>query len=215
MHTQGPRPNDKLVWSYLTLRRAIGMIGLALPATLWAGSLFHARLHVEPSISDYYYTAMGDVFVGALCAIGVFLLTYRGYDRRDDLAGSLACVFAVGVAVFPTARKGVHAAASWVGNAHYISAALMFLILAYFCLVLFRSTNPEVPMTPEKRMRNRVYVVCGILILSCIASIAALKLWASTAFMDAYRPVFWLESIAVMAFGLSWLVKGEFILDDD
>jgi hypothetical protein len=28
------------------------------------------------------------------------------------------------------------------------------------------------------------------------------------------RPVFWLESIALWAFGISWLVKGETILKD-
>ena len=29
-----------------------------------------------------------------------------------------------------------------------------------------------------------------------------------------YRPVFWLESIAIIMFGISWLVKGEAILAD-
>jgi hypothetical protein len=28
------------------------------------------------------------------------------------------------------------------------------------------------------------------------------------------KPVFWLESIAVVAFGISWLVKGEAIFKD-
>jgi hypothetical protein len=30
-----------------------------------------------------------------------------------------------------------------------------------------------------------------------------------------YQPVFWLESISVVAFGISWLVKGEAILNDE
>jgi uncharacterized membrane protein len=32
--------------------------------------------------------------------------------------------------------------------------------------------------------------------------------------LQALNPVFWLESIAVVAFGVSWLVKGEAILKD-
>ena len=30
----------------------------------------------------------------------------------------------------------------------------------------------------------------------------------------ALAPVYWLEAIAVVAFGISWLIKGEFILAD-
>jgi hypothetical protein len=30
-----------------------------------------------------------------------------------------------------------------------------------------------------------------------------------------YSPVYWLEAIAIIAFGASWLVKGEAILKDD
>ena len=33
--------------------------------------------------------------------------------------------------------------------------------------------------------------------------------------LEAYDPVFWLETIAVVAFGISWLTKGEAILRDE
>ncbi len=32
--------------------------------------------------------------------------------------------------------------------------------------------------------------------------------------LDDMHPVFWLESIALWAFGISWIVKGEIILKD-
>ena len=35
------------------------------------------------------------------------------------------------------------------------------------------------------------------------------------AVVDAVHPVFWLEALAVIAFGVSWLVKGETVLRDD
>ena len=96
-----------LVFSYLELRKAIGILGMALPfaVSLGAGILF--RTGVQSSISSYYHTGMRDVFVGTLFAIGFFLLSYKGYERSDDLAGDLACIFAVGVALFPTVPDGV------------------------------------------------------------------------------------------------------------
>ena len=91
-----------LVLSYLGLRKAIGIIGISLPFVLAIGKIIFDDPGIQPSISDYYYTIMGDVFVGSLCAMGVFLLSYRGYDKQDNIAGNLACVFAIGVALFPT-----------------------------------------------------------------------------------------------------------------
>ncbi len=33
--------------------------------------------------------------------------------------------------------------------------------------------------------------------------------------VEAYDPVFWLEAIAIVAFGISWLIKGETLLKDE
>ena len=38
------------------------------------------------SISSYYHSVMRDIFVGSLCAVGTFLISYRGYDKRDNRA---------------------------------------------------------------------------------------------------------------------------------
>ena len=32
---------------------------------------------------------------------------------------------------------------------------------------------------------------------------------------EKYKPIFWFESLALVAFGVSWLVKGEIILKDE
>ncbi|MGB0789115.1 MAG: hypothetical protein ACPGQR_06225, partial [Marinirhabdus sp.] len=70
--------ND-LVVSYLTLRNAIGIIGIALPIVLLLGSvaLFECD-ELHQSISHYYHTRMRNVFVGALCAVALFLFCYKG-----------------------------------------------------------------------------------------------------------------------------------------
>jgi len=76
-----------LLISYLSLREAVGILGFSLPIVLVLGNLliFHSKA-IEDSISNYYYTGMRGVFVGTLWAIGVFLVSYRGYERRDAVA---------------------------------------------------------------------------------------------------------------------------------
>ena len=103
-----------------------------------------------------------------------------------------------------------------LGTLHYLSATVFFLMLAYFSLVLFRKTNPAVPPTREKLKRNRIYFICGVIILAAIGMIALLKLvpGLQTRMFLTDDPVFWLEALAVVAFGFSWLVKGEAILSD-
>lgn len=208
---------SSLVFSYLELRRAIGVLGLLLPFLLALGGWLFFGQTLQPSLSAYYYTPMRDVFVGVLFAIGFFLFSYRGYEPEDDLAGNLACLFALGVALFPTAPLGQ--AYNWVGIVHLISASLFFFTLAYFSLVLFTKTNPHTPPTPRKLQRNQIYRVCGWLIIAAVVLIAGYTLLLPAETMDwldqTWRPTFWLEALAILAFGFSWFVKGEAILADD
>ena len=68
-------------------------------------------------------------------------------------------------------------------------------------------------MTPEKRQRNVVYRASGIVIVVCLLLIAVLN-FLPPAPIDDLQPVFWLETVASVAFGLSWLIKGETLLKD-
>jgi hypothetical protein len=206
------QPNDSMVLSYLALRKAVGAIGILLPFVLVVGHFFEVGLKIEASISAYYWTNMRDVFVGSLCAIAVFLASYHGPEKADDIAGDLACVSALGVALVPTTP--VTANGYEYGPLHLAFAAAFFLVLSYFCLVLFRKTDPTKPPTPQKLKRNKVYAACGYTMLACITLVAVLKLTALGRELAAYAPVFWLESVAILAFGLSWFTKGEAILKD-
>lgn len=213
---QPPTPGGTLVLSYLGLRKAIGIIGIALPLVLALGKIPLDGPGIQNSISSYYYTGMRDVFVGSLCAIAVFLMSYRGHEWKDDIAGDLACIFAIGVALFPTTPDADPTSSEkLVGALHLTFAASFFLALAYFSLVLFRKTDPTRTPTPRKLQRNVVYTVCGYAILACIALIVLVALLPGDTPVKRLDPVFWLESVAVVAFGVSWLIKGEAILKDD
>lgn len=212
---------DALVLHYLTLRKAVGWLGVALPAAMVLGNLvLKGCTHFQDTISHYYHTVTGDLFVGLLSGVALFLLSYKGYDRTDHITTSLAGVFAFLIALFPTYNNSTDSCAlhslqpGRISHlVHYASAAAFFILLAY--ISLFQFTKSRGTMSPEKKIRNRIYRVCGILIFVCIALIAVYKLGeAQFTALAPYKPVFWLEWIALLAFGMSWLVKGELILQD-
>lgn len=102
----------------------------------------------------------------------------------------------------------------WMGTVHLIAAGLFLFSLACFSLFLF--TKGETIPTPQKIIRNKIYRICGYIMLACIATLIvffALPASISTPLLK-FKPVYWLETIAIMAFGVSWLVKGEVILQD-
>lgn len=89
------------VTTYRYLRSAL----LALLAALGISvALETVRNGWETSLSAYYYTAAGPVFVGALCAIGVCLIALRGFTDAEDVCLNLAGVSAPMVAFVPTPK---------------------------------------------------------------------------------------------------------------
>ncbi len=214
-------PSDKLLMSYLTLRKSVGMLGLVLPAVLYLGCLiFYGCSSVGPSISQYYYSAFGDYFVGTLCAVAIFLFAYKGYDLHDRLLTNFAGVFALGVAFFPTHL--VVACAACVINKtdgsnvsdtiHQVAASLFLISLGVMSIFQFTKTNGL--KTPQKLARNKIYRICGYVMIGAVVLIGIYKVLAIPA-LKAYHLIFYLETLGLLAFGLSWLVKGEFILEDE
>jgi len=199
------------------LRRAIGYIGISLPFVLLAGKIIFEGPGIEPSISDYYYTVMGNVFVGCLFAIGVFLWSYEGYDEGpDNKVGNIACIGAIGTALFPTTPDLPSLVQEIIGYLHYLFAVGFLCTLAYFCICLFTKTDTNHP-TPEKLIRNKIYKYCGYAI---VGSITAMIVFVVTKRIFDYSipkwldVIFWLETIAVMSFGFSWIVKGNALFSD-
>ncbi len=214
------------VLSYYAMRRAVGFTALSLPVVLAFGSILlgllgpdHALPHplLERSISDYYYTPMRDYYVGSLWAIAAFLAYSRGYDLSDEITGYLASFFTIGVALFPPVNPDRYIYTSIqvnIGFIHTAFAALMFLSLAYSCIFLFRKSSPDRPFTRRKRHRNMIYGACGLTMVVCIVTMVGLTI---DAIERSHRPsflLFWCESLALVAFGVAWLTKGEGILKD-
>ena len=208
--SENEKSEKSLVLSYLELRRTIGVLGIILPLALLAGALIVFHTDLQNSISAYYYTGMRDVLVGTLVAFGVFLFSYKGYPG-DAIYGKIACAAAIGVALFPTApREQASDTARIVGYGHLFFSSIFFATLTYFSLRLFTKSDQDT-LPPKKRQRNLVYIICGILMALCLLGILLVFfLPGGEGWLGGYA-VFWFETAAIWAFGVSWFVKGEAI----
>ena len=202
-----PNAHENELVSYLTLRRVVGALGVALPVVVavWGFALL-GSVSLQDSISDYYSLRTRDAFVGILFTVAWFLYTYRGYERRDNIAGNLACLFALCVALFPNSGSSLDRVV------HFTSAAALFVVLSYFSMALFTQSGGV--MTPRKKVRNKIYVTCGLVMLACIVLIGVYSWFLKGSAIAALKPVFWLELIALWAFGVSWFIKGETLWRD-
>ena len=213
MQTDLPKTEapDSLIISYLTLRRVVGLLGICLVPILVCGSLIlDDPKKIQISVSAYYHTGMRDALVGIMCGISMFLLSYNGYTRQDAVVSKLAGLFALGAAFFPT--SAVNDKNDIISQLHYISAGIFFALLSYMSIFLFTKSSGD--MTPEKKIRNRVYKVCGIIMAVSVLGIPITSIPSIRATVGFLKPTLILETLALASFGFSWLTKGEFILED-
>ncbi|MFE4399031.1 MULTISPECIES: hypothetical protein [Streptomycetaceae] len=203
-NTPAVRRSTQDVRTIAILRLGVGLIGILLPVALPFGNWLAAELTGRStdgfwpnSMSGAYYTDTRNVFVGALCALGVFLICYR-FDRRDDRWSTAAGFFALGVALCPTYTGGGSGLDRTVGVFHLVFAGLLFVMLAVFCLYSFRN-----PRSAQPARVGTAYLVAGVVILAALA----LSLLAGVTGVGSdwpVRPLYLGEWLATWAFGLAW-----------
>jgi hypothetical protein len=215
--------NRDMVVSFLIIRRAVGILGIALPIVLALGiRLIDCCPPIRESISSYYYTVMGNYFTGTLCAVALFLFTYRGPSHVDQVVTNIASVFALGTALFPTNSDHLCNKCNilwkddspFSNTAHYLFAAAFFVTLACISLFLFPKLDPGKSFTPQKHQRNILYRAFGIIMFVVLALILSMQYKPIGDALSPYRAEFWFEAIALWAFGFSWLIKGKTLLKD-
>jgi hypothetical protein len=214
---------DPRLISFNSLRKSIGWLSILMPPAMLAGNyLLGDCSYVQESLSDYYYTITGNLLVGMLCAMALFLISYKGYpgDRLDGWLTTIAGLLALGAAFLPTNEPLMNGCAvihlPWNDTrslVHNLLASLLFIDLALISLLLF--TKGRLQPTLQKQRRNRVYKICGYIILFVIILVPIYnQLVKSYPELKVYKLVFWLEWVAMTAFGFSWLVKGGLFLRD-
>lgn len=225
------------------LRRAVGYVALILPLVLGFGHYFHSNMFMQPSLSHFYYMpVLGDIMIGSLCAVGGFLIYYRGYEKTDSRLTTAAGISVIGVALISTendpglfaqgytrAIVDVQSAAPgsltyseivfeltpWMPLLHVLFALIFFACLAWISFFEFTKTAPNQEMTTEKRQRNKVYKTTGwIIVIMMLLIMARMELFETWEPWDRYAMTFMLEAVAIFAFGISWLIKGEALMTD-
>ena len=187
--------------SYRNMRAIIGYVGLTLPAVLLIAGGVDG--HIESSLSAYYYTKVGNVFTGALCAIGIFLLAYRLTSWAiDNIATTLAGISALGVAFFHAAPANATLSQLRLADVHLTCAAALFVLLGAISLFIFPRD-----ILPDQKWRANWYMVFGALIWLSIILMPMLN-WLASSFYDNHHVFFILETVCVMAFAVSFILKG-------
>jgi len=212
-------------------RTAIGWLGFLLPIVVAAWPWPPESL--QSTISAYYYTGARNWFVGTLWVLALFLFFYqyepRGAGRAksksrliatgaaDTLLGMVGGVSAFAVAMFPTTAPCPNGQTepcptphpAIIGMAHGFFAALFFLTLALFPLLLFSQTADPA--------RARRYRFCGALMLFLLLLVAAYAWCFPDTWRVAlapFRPVYLVEAALVFVFAYTWLKKGQELAEE-
>jgi hypothetical protein len=180
-----------------TIKLLVGLIALSLAnlTSFFAGDSI-------TSISAAYHQGgwSQSILVGFLFAIAAFLLAYNGLSFREMVMSKVASLAALGVALFPCECDKRDEIIPYV---HAGSAAVMFLILTYFCYVFFQRARSK--GYPQAKARAAIYALCGIVILLSVLVLAFDELSGGILKAEIKRLTFYGERAGLMAFGISWL----------
>ena len=180
-----------------TIKLIVGLVALSL-----AGLTSAFATGPISSISASYYEGgwSQTIFIGFLFAIAAFLLAYNGLSRTEMILSKVASIAALGVALYPC-ECGNHP--PLIPYIHGASAAVMFLILAFFCYAFYKRARKK--GYPQANIRAAVYAVCGAAILLSIVVLAADHFLHGALSQSIPRLVFYGEATGLVAFGISWL----------
>lgn len=219
MSEPSPSSHQQLGRTFLSQQRVISILSFFLPSFLIGWSVLSGE-GIRGSISEYYYTPVRDVFVGTLCALALFLWSYRGYHPTkpelwlDRVVAKVASVAAAVVALAPLKPRQEgqctllqcvfgEQTADWI---HNVAAVVFLLALSTFCLVLFPMTAID---RPDVGRRLVVYGVCGATILISLLLMVLWKFLPVDVYflLGRYKPILLLETAALTAFGIGWLLR--------
>lgn len=215
--------------SYLLMRTIIGFMGITLPILLILGdSLLSDNgpgLSVRGSLSGYYYSGVRDFFVGSVVAIGVFLITYKVFERSlNNVLSIVAGLAAIALAFFPTSRPDggpdalqipltpiqVRLGEATVAHVHYTTAAIFIVSLAIISFFFGLQEGRRGPQRVGRRSMlppsfwRWFHWVNALVIL---AAVGFMVLARTQHMLSAYSLLIG-QIVAIVAFGLSWLAKG-------
>lgn len=211
------------IFTYRRIRRTIGYLGISLPILLVGFSFISFfKTQLQPSISDYYFTNLREIFTGTLAAVGLFMINYKGSGnasiwKNDNLLTNIAGIMAIGVAFIPVNPDDfaikiytlIPYPEKWLGWLHYCFAALLFLIMSLLSINVFTIGQKNETRDPKSILNeNNIYRLCGYSILVFIVMVPV----SETLKLFPYSTLVF-EAVALFAFGIAWLIKGRALGD--
>ncbi|MEO9894487.1 hypothetical protein [Aurantibacter sp.] len=219
-------PAQDLQHSDYRIRKLIGILGLALPLLL---PLTESQF--LSSISHYYYLPFSSLlFTIILSSFGLFLISYKGYTvdetetMSDDMLTNIGGFAALIVVFFPTYCLGSESIIidklcsaktypllghndKLTNTIHLISAGIFIFIMGWMSKYKFTRGNDT--------SKNKIYHICGNIVWTAIALL--ILLFVADLIKDGFKitnyDVYILETIAVIPFAISWLIKGQAMED--
>ncbi len=215
-------PSQEIQHSDYRIRKLIGVLGLALPFLLPISEGMFLS-----SISHYYYLSFSAIiFIITISCFGLFLISYRGYkiDKTesisDDMLTNIGGLAALVVVFFPTYCTGSESMFidklcasedypllghnnSLTNTIHLVSAAIFIFTMGWMSKYKFTRGGDHA--------NNRIYRICGNIVWGAIALLVLLVIadWIKEGFKITSYDVYILETIAVVPFAISWLIKGK------
>lgn len=198
--------SDALTLSYLTQRKVIGWLGILLPVLCLLSCL-----SIEERPDEWYYSLsatyhLSPVLTMMLSCSAIFLMTYQGYDKSDQIINIISGILALGVIFFscntvwldPNSQFGLFQLNPGTSHIiHCICAGLLFFFFSLNILMQFTKGNGAT--------KKLIFRICGWGMIVCLVFFLLAELFK---FLPGYFTMIF-EAILLILFGIAWLVKGK------
>ncbi|WP_075343812.1 hypothetical protein [Tenacibaculum agarivorans] len=217
---------QELQHSDYRIRKLIGILGLLLPILLPL-----TGKELLSSISHYYYKPLPSiVFIIILSCFALFLISYKGYkiDKAteklsDDLITNIGGLAALLVVFIPTRCAGSESdfidSLCGIDNfpllghddptsntIHLVSAGIFIVSMGWMSRYKFTRGSDTSYHKLYRTSGLITFIAAGILLL-----FFSIEFIFNTTFSLTKYDVFIFETIAIIPFAVSWLVKGQTI----
>lgn len=197
--------------AFLKTRLVVGTIGVLMPPVIVIGNIiFFGQTGYQPSLSDYYFTDMRNWFVGSLWAIGAGLFVYLASRKNawDSWLSFVAGLLAIAVALLPT--NAPNTAVTVTATLHVFCAGTLFALLGVICFRFGSRDGQRPDRSPLwRRTWGSIHRACAFLVWAAVAMSVAFATFGGA---HGYAVLIG-ETIAVLAFGASWFLKGSEIIN--
>lgn len=194
-------------------RQIVGWLGISLPFVVY-GVLLASGGPARPleSLSHYYHTWAQVPFVLIVGFMGLYLLLYKGEEGLDFMLSSFAGLGAFVLVWAPTGPICSPEPVRWIitqntgscllESLHFGGAGVFLACLSFILFFFF-------PRFGQVSARHKwFYKSCAVVMWAAFLVVLFGKsIFGAYVYLKCSL-TFWMECVAIWAFGLSWLVKG-------